>query len=123
MSLIPLDLSSALSAFVEEVTITREEPGAYDSEGRWSPGAISTFDIDAAVQPVSGKELEILFSGTEVRETIKLYTTDELRASDAPLNTTPDKILWQTRQYEVKQVDDWASNGAYRKYLAVRVQQ
>lgn len=72
-------MSAALIArFGRTLTVKRKAAGSYDLRGQFVPGAETTLDIVASIQPVSPRERELLPEGTRLREMFKLYTTTQL---------------------------------------------
>lgn len=102
------------------LTITRRLPGSYNDDGRFVRGGTTTLDIQATVQPLNGRELQLLFQNTNAGETIKLYTKSELNVGDPPSGIQPDRFDYLGRTYEVQNVFDWENLGDYYKYIAVK---
>ncbi len=106
------------------IEVTRKVPGAYNSDGRFIRGSEETFTIRATVQPVTGRELQLLFPNSNARETVKVYSKTELRGGDNAANPTagePDRFDYRGRTYEVQTVTDWEVLGDYFKCIALRV--
>lgn len=96
----------------------RHEAGTYN-KGRWSEGAETITTITASVQPVTGKELELLPETFRARGTVKIYSTTELFQGSRELGQSPDSIIWNGKRYEVDTVEDWSALGGYWKAFAV----
>ena len=101
-----------------KVTRVRHQPGTY-VKGRWQEGAESETVITASVQPVTGRELQMLPQTFMSRETVKVYSKDELFQGSRESGRSPDSIVWQGKRYEVNIVEDWSAHGSYYKAFAV----
>lgn len=66
-------------AYTASYTVTRTAAGT-TTKGRYTPGSTSTPSIVASVQPLTGRELQILPTLEHGEERRKLYTTTELYA-------------------------------------------
>lgn len=102
------------------VQVTRTSPGSY-VKGVHQPGESSTFGIVASVQPASGRDLLRLEEGQRTRETITVFTPDDLRTADEAAGTPADRIEWQGSLYEVQLVENWTP-GRFRKALASKIE-
>lgn len=96
-------------------TVTRVALGTDDSNGRYIPGATTTFSIDANVQPV-GSNLKVIPEG---------YTADDVRivrtATALVKLPVPDLVTIAGIQYGVYRVDGpWSGFGCtfYNVYVA-----
>lgn len=116
-------------------TVTRTAPGTYggglpvglgggvgSDDGRYRPGATSTFAIRASVQPLAGRDLLRLPEGLRTRQTIKVYTATALRTADAPDGAGADVIAYQGDSYQIETVEPWAEAGGFYKAIAAKVQ-
>ncbi len=65
------------AALAEYITgtynVSRPQGGTY-VEGDWTPGTPTSFPIDASIQPLGGKDVQLLPQGFTVDGTRKLYT-------------------------------------------------
>ena len=102
-------LSGVISAFkTGTYTVTRTGGGTYSS-GVYTAGSTSTFDITASVQPVSGRDLQVLPEGQHGNEVRVIYTTTELRTRN-PTNAG-DKISIGSEDWEVFRFERWEAFG------------
>jgi len=62
--------------------VTRHSAGAY-VDGRWAAAAATNLNVAGVVQPVTGKDLQLLPEGTAISDSRKVWTTTELLPSDA----------------------------------------
>ena len=87
-------------------TVTRQAAGSY-VDGDWTPGADSTFPVDADLQPMSGNDLKILPEGQHGEEMQKMYLAVELftaREGKQPDEVTIDGAQWRVinvRKYTI----------------------
>lgn len=104
----------------QTLTVTRESGGTF-TNGKWVPGTPSTFTIDASIQPLNMRELELLPEGRRASgESYKLYTDyvdDLLTVTDE----TPDVVSIYSEDFEVFGKEVWG-NGLinHKKYIVTR---
>lgn len=85
----------------------RYDAGTYD-KGRWVPGTSYTeTEIIASIQPLSGRERELLPEGERTKEVVRVYTKYGLRQAIEKNNVKGDQVSYKGRLYEVKRVDTW----------------
>jgi hypothetical protein len=89
-------------------TVTRTAQGVY-TNGRYTPGATTTFPIVASIQPVTGRDLQLLPEGQHASESRIVYTTTELR-SRATAND-PDTIAIDGEAWDVISFERWEAFG------------
>jgi hypothetical protein len=73
-----------------------------------------------SVQPVTGREREVLPELIRDREVSKTYTQYRLRSVDVEGKTLADRVDWQDEEYVVQSVEDWYLHGRYYKVLLVK---
>ena len=111
---------------LETLTVTRYAAGAYGSDGVYVPGSTTTLTVQATVQPLNGKDLQILPEGLRTREAFKLYTATELRTTDQTAGTLSDIVTRGGALYDVQQVGPWLSGSGtlnHHKAIIVRRQE
>lgn len=116
-----MSLAAAIDSFkTGTYTVTRYATGSYTA-GRWAPGAPSTLNIDACIQPLTGRDLKILPEGRRADETLVLYTKTLLRVPSQ--GGGADQVSISGVMYEVIHVETWSSAIAdtYYRVLAARV--
>lgn len=113
---------SALTHFLTGTyTVTRPGSGSY-TNGIWTPGAGSTFNIDASIQPINVGDLrrvEQVAEGFNISDLKKLYTTTELRVGDS--DSMSDTVAIGAETWRVIAVEHhlgWDSNGHYKATIA-----
>jgi hypothetical protein len=102
----------------EEVTLKQYAMGTYVN-GRYVEGSVTESSIRVNVQPANGEDIKELSEGRRMESTIRIYSTARLETVEQNSHS-PDRIIWQSDEYEVKRVWNWEH---YTKALAVRVGQ
>jgi len=112
---------SPFNAFRKDVTVKRYADGAYVN-GVWVEGAETTLTVKASVQPATTEDLQSLPENRRQLGAYRIYTDSELKSVVENANN-PDKVVIDSTDYEVAQVQPW-KNGLIEHYkaLAVRVQ-
>ncbi len=82
----------------------------------------SRFVIEASVQPLTQKELQLLPEGARTQGRVKIYTQTELLTAEVSECKMPDRIRYRGVEYLVKEVDDWVDAGGYFKAIGVRTE-
>lgn len=103
--------------------VTRAGAGSYVA-GVWTPAATSALNVDANVQPLGYKEIQLLSEGTHASDSLKMYTTTELRTADEAAGTEADLIAIGSESYKVISVQSWKrskSGGDYYKAILGKV--
>lgn len=80
-----------------EYTVTRTAIGGRVN-GRYVSGVVTTFPIVAAIEPISGRELEDLPAGQRGNEAIMIFTATALLTARPGFEA--DQILYQPAGYE-----------------------
>lgn len=118
-------MSSATVAAYKTGTyaVTRGAAGSYVT-GLWVPGATSVLNLDCAVQPLRGRDLQNLPEGKHASDLRKIYCETTLRTVDETAGTPADRISIDGDTYEVITAESWASGHtgeSYCKAIAARV--
>lgn len=107
--------------FRKEVAVISKTEGAYVN-GFWIEGSEVTTTIKASVQPISGKDVELLPEGKRLNESFKLFTDSELKVSIEGTNQNGDIISIYESLYEVVGREIWQNNIInHRAYLISRI--
>lgn len=107
-------IAATVKAFVTGTyTVTRTAAGSY-SGGLYTPGAESSFTIDAGIFPLTGRELANLPQGQHGTEVRQLFTLTELKTRTP--STEPDTIDISGETWEVLSVSQYPS--FYRALIA-----
>ena len=82
---------------------------------------VDTFRLDhVSVQPVTGRERQLLPEGIRDRAIIKLYTRCPLLSVDVEGKVRADRIDYEDQEYVVQNVENWEPNGGFYKVLAIK---
>lgn len=86
-------------------------------------GVASKTEVDStfrgSVQPVTGKDLDIVAAGREDIGKVKVYSNSVLNVSVQGTNNTGDVVIWQGKRWEVIQAMDFQNNLIpHYKYIA-----
>lgn len=106
----------------EQFEIHRQQ-GKYFTGGQWVETVAGTSTAYGSVQPTSTEmsgDIDNSTGGYIPRESITIYSPTLIIGLDS--STTPDKIIWKNKEYEVNSVKDWSSQGFYKavaQFIAV----
>ena len=100
-------------------TLIRYAAGVYDENGRYNQPDPTESTIQAHIQPLNGIEKQELPEGRRNLDSIKIYSDDELRGVDSESKLQPDRIVYNSKTYEV-----YSSKirNVHYKSLAVRIE-
>jgi hypothetical protein len=101
-------------------TVTRTVAGSY-VQGRYVPGGTTTLNVDASVQPITGRDLLALPEGQRTEEMRVVFAKTELRTR-GPSND-PDRLTIDGEAWEVRNVERWQglAETHYRAVVARQV--
>lgn len=110
------------------ITVTSKAAGSYSATtGRYAEGASSTASVVAVVYPSSGKDMQRLAEARRSNETLTVFTTQALHATDAagaPTDVLSDlPAPWDSSQWEVLNVRAWPGAPAGYEALVQRLGQ
>lgn len=88
----------------DTITIKRYSGGQY-IKGIWTEGVETTTTAKASVQPVSGNELMLLPEGRRNSESVKIFTTAQLKTQS--LQEKCDIIEIRGIDFEIHNVKHW----------------
>lgn len=115
---------SLISRFGTTYTVKRRNAGSYVG-GHWQPAGTTEFEIIASIQPLRGKEMELLPEGERSKERVRIYTKSGLQQTIEKLAIKGDLVSYKGREYEVKSIEEWefSRDGlAHFKAIAVLVE-
>lgn len=118
---ITMDFSDVLAEFkTGTYTVTRRSARTL-VKGRATLPSNASVSISAAVQPLAGRDTQVLPEGVRASETITIYTDVELIAADSTHEA--DLISYKGDSYEVRHVErqDDLGVGVAFKAIAVRL--
>lgn len=108
--------------FASTLSITRAATGSY-VDGEWTEGLPTTVTVTAVVQPLRGKEREMLPETARMRGAVKVYSNGALTPADESADRRGDRFAWDGRTWEVYSVEHQAVGGlTHYKALAVLVE-
>lgn len=94
-------------------TVTRTAAGAF-AQGRYTPGAASTFAVVACVQPPTGRKLEPVAEGQRGEETRTMFSPVAL-VTRAP-GQEPDVVTVDGEPWTVIEVQHWRSRRGHQHW-------
>jgi hypothetical protein len=105
--------------------ISRKELTAYNitggqfTKGHWVKGTPNQFTFKASVQPMIGRELEMLPEGRRHTQSYFLFTDNLLQTVEGQ---NPDIVVIDNEQHEVFQRQNWQNQiiGHYR-YIVIKL--
>lgn len=84
------------------VTVLRKGEGDYDDDGIWVTSTPVELIIEANVQPVQFRDIQMMPESERTKEWIKLYTTEELRTgNEGEDGWEADLVVWKNETYRV----------------------
>lgn len=95
--------------------VTRYAAGAYTA-GLWVEGGTTVLNLDAAVQPMRGRELVNVPEGKRAGDLRRVYCDTELRTADETAGTSADRITIGSEVYEITTSEPWSSGRTGRNY-------
>jgi hypothetical protein len=123
-SILPRTFAGTLARLCTNVyTVTRAGAGSYDTNGRFTAPSVSTFQINASIQPTAGRDLMRLPEGLRTQELISVWSLTPLQTASAPASNQADIISYGGLNYQVQTVLDWSESGGFGKYIAQKVGQ
>ena len=89
----------AIEAEAITITHTPQPGGSYDAGGVWTPSAPDPRQIEAAVQPATGRDLQDLAEGLRENVRFKIYTTAAV--------SNGDHVTIEGVTYRILDVSQW----------------
>ncbi|MCK5609862.1 hypothetical protein KAR91_48770 [Candidatus Pacearchaeota archaeon] len=102
------------------LNIKRLTPGNYNLEGDWVEGLVSPTTIETTVQPLRGKEMELLPEGRRDSQAYKLYPGMLMLTADTSNRQNPDQVQIDNEWYEAVIVEPW-QNAILNHYKTIVV--
>lgn len=84
----------------------------------WLGPAVSTFQAVGSLQPLEGRQVDVLPELLREREVKVFFTPAELRTGGE--EGEADRLVVEGEEWEVHSVKDWATLGGYHEALVVR---
>lgn len=98
--------------------VTRAAVGSFTT-GLYTPGATSTLNVPASVQPASGRVLRALREGQHADDVRTMYTATELKTRTP--TTEPDLVAIDGETFEVFHVKRYQVLETYYRVLVSRI--
>lgn len=107
----------------DTITVQRRSEGSWNDDGEYVEGTVETFEADANVQPMGGRQAQTLPEGLRQRVGKVIYTNADLQAVDQDDNVPGDRIEYGGELWEVRKVE--AHNGllTHTKATVVRTKE
>lgn len=111
-----MSLLRSIRAFYTGTYVVTRRSGGTWSSGKWTPGAPSTFNLRASIQPatgmqrvVGGKDMRTEVDGQHVDDVRIVFTERELyvRRNDRE----PDKVTFDGDTWTVFRIEPWDHSG------------
>lgn len=102
-------MMTPFNAFRRPLTVQRKTAGAYDDDGLFVEGAVSTLTIHASVQPLTGEALQALPEAQRTIEGYSLYTDSTLHVASQDLGTTADVVTINGVAFTVQRQQAWGN--------------
>lgn len=92
------------------LSVKRFAAGSYNTDGDWVEGADSDFNISASVQPLTGREMEMLPEARRDSQSYKLYSDTQLLTADTSQTKNADIVTIDNEKFEVFSDEPWQNN-------------
>lgn len=122
-----MGLSGVIGTFATGTyAVTRTVAATYDSNGLLVAGGTSVVNIEASIQPLTGRDLQVLPEGHHASNVRKMYAKAALYTR-TPSND-PDVVSYGGEDWEVLNVQSWeafglGSGGDHWEALIARIAQ
>ena len=107
--------------FTESIQVKRSSGGDYNARGHYVPRPEATFNLQANVQPLQGKELLILPEGERTKDSLKVLTDVQLYEVNEETGSKPDLIFWKGKAYKVHSVKNYTQIIPHFETIAINV--
>lgn len=89
-----------MSTLFPRTLVVRHRTGSL-VKGVWTPGPVESGTFIGSVQPIRGKDLDLLPIGRRDIGSVKVYSNTPLAVSIEGGSQPGDIVVWQGRQWEV----------------------
>lgn len=99
--------------FSAPLSVTRYDPGAYDSNGLWVDGSTSVLSVNASVQPVTPRARQAIEDeiqregGSHLVGLLVVYSDQELKGDYKNTGEIGDRFTVQGQTFEVIKRSHW----------------
>ena len=112
-------VSSLLQRFGRAMTVYRSAGGDYNDAGEWeATGPDTSFAIVGSVQPLSGRDRELLPEGVRSDQVVKIYTETALQTDSEDSSTKADQISDLGSRFKIISVERH-SEGVLDRYRVI----
>lgn len=102
-------------------TVTRRGAVTYDEDSREPvAGDLTTFTIDASIQPATGRTMKNLKEGIRTADVRGCWTATEIRTADEETKVEADIVTVDGTDYEVFSVERWSAPLAHYRAVLVK---
>jgi Fe-S cluster assembly scaffold protein SufB len=99
------------SSFRRPIIILRQNSTGSYVKGRWvEPDDLFEETILASVQPLTGREIDLVPQGRRNCDSAKLISESALKTVEVTNNSNPDIVVLNGERYEVHSVSEWQNN-------------
>lgn len=105
-----------------DLLLKRRSTGSY-TNGKWIDTVYTDMWIRAIVENASPEDLMDLPENRRTEESITIFSRSQLFNANLISKIQPDRVVWNSKVYEVHKVIDWDEQGGYFKSIAVKVGQ
>lgn len=116
-----IDLSAVVMSEAQPFTMVTRAPGL-DIGNDWQEGAATSTTVQAVVWPATPEDALLVPEGAQLEATIGIITTFLMDTYNTAAGTSAARLVYGSKQYEVKKSEPWNIGGFYRSY-ATRVGQ
>ncbi len=112
------DWSKTLRGFGGTGRVLRAGQGVY-LKGRYTAGAETEISMPLSIQPLTGRQQELLPENVRTRRSMLVFAGEELRTASPDGQTIADVVLYKDRRFEVFNVKDWSDFGGFWEAVVV----
>lgn len=120
-----LDMTRVIKRFAvqSDLYLERRSTGGAFQAGRWNELTPATAAVTANIQPMGGKEAQLLPEGDRTKDGIVAYASSEIVPVGRSAANRGDTLVWKGTRYECVLVEEWDTIGDYWRAVAVKVEQ
>jgi hypothetical protein len=116
-----MDMSGAVAALATGTYVVTRFSAGTTTNGIYSPGGSSTFNVIASVQPAAPEVLDRMPEGTRLNDLKTVFATVLLLTGDENQGLKADRIAIDGNDYEVISKRDWQGFGSFTQAVVQRV--
>lgn len=106
----------------QTITVTRESGGTR-IDGKWVSGSTSNFTIEASIQPLTAREIQLLPESRRASgESYKLFADTTPALYTVTDDENPDRVSLYSQNFEIYSVKRWENSIInHKEYIATRI--